>query len=73
VPGRVGVHANRITEWKRQFRERAADVFGSPNQPTNEPAIDLKALHGKIGQTARAPYQSLRNDRNGEGVNGGYG
>ena len=30
---------------------RAADVFGG-EQATTEPAIDLKALHAKIGQLA---------------------
>ncbi len=46
------VHANRITEWKRQLLERAADVFGPTGSPVNEPPVDLKTLHTKIGQLA---------------------
>ena len=47
-------HPNQITDWKNgknQLLSRAADVFGG-EQATPEPAIDLKALHAKIGQLA---------------------
>ncbi len=43
------VHPNQITEWKRQLSERAADVFGGTSNP-EQPPVDLKALHAKIGQ-----------------------
>lgn len=43
------VHANQITEWKRQLQERAADVFGG-GADKQEAGPDLKALHAKIGQ-----------------------
>ena len=45
------VHPNQVTEWRRQLLERAAEVFGSP-AASAEPAVDLKALHAKIGQLA---------------------
>ena len=47
------VHANQVTEWKRQLLERAADVFdsgGGAGKGESEP--DLKVLHAKIGQQA---------------------
>ncbi|CAB3810721.1 hypothetical protein LMG27177_07411 [Paraburkholderia fynbosensis] len=44
------VHPNRITEWKRQLQERAADVFGAGGTAASEPRVDLKELHAKIGQ-----------------------
>lgn len=44
------LHANQITEWKRQLLERAADVFGG-SDPQDKP-VDLAPLHAKIGQLA---------------------
>ena len=43
------VHPNQVTEWRRQLMERAAGVFGGAVTP-EAPAVDLKALHAKIGQ-----------------------
>lgn len=42
------LHANQITEWKRQLLEHAADVFAGASAQ-NEP-VDLVPLHAKIGQ-----------------------
>ena len=45
------VHPNQVTEWRRQLLERATDVFdGGAGRAAAEPAVDLKALHAKIGQ-----------------------
>ena len=45
------VHANQITDWKSQLLERAASVFGGEAR-ADEPAVDLRTLHAKIGQLA---------------------
>jgi transposase len=46
---RFDVHAGQITQWQKQFLERAAEVFERPAQPS-APPVDLKALHAKIGE-----------------------
>ena len=43
------VHPNQITTWKAQLEERATEVFGTGAGQT-QPAIDVKALHAKIGE-----------------------
>jgi transposase-like protein len=48
---RFDVHPNQITEWRRQLVAHAADAFGADGE-RREPAIDVKALHAKIGQQA---------------------
>jgi len=48
---RFDVHANQITEWKRQLVANASEVFGGEAE-RRESAIDVKALHAKIGQQA---------------------
>lgn len=45
------VHATQIAQWKTQLLEQASSVFGQAHQ-ANEPSVDLKALHAKIGQQA---------------------
>jgi transposase len=43
------VHPNQMTTWKGQLEGGAADVFG-PGSTQATPAIDVKALHAKIGE-----------------------
>lgn len=45
------VHPNQITTWKNQLLDGAAGVFGQ-DKGSAEPAVDLKALHAKIGELA---------------------
>ncbi len=44
------VHANQVTEWKRQLQERACDVFGGGSADKADDGPDLTTLHAKIGQ-----------------------
>jgi len=45
------IHPTQIGEWRSQLLERAASVFGGDSDKS-EPAVDLKALHAKMGQQA---------------------
>jgi transposase-like protein len=44
------VHPNQVTAWKTQLEGGAADVFGAGASVSQEPAVDVKALHAKIGE-----------------------
>ena len=44
------VHPNQITTWKSQLQEGAASVFGEARSEQPTAAVDLKALHAKIGE-----------------------
>jgi len=43
------VHPSQVTDWRRQLLERAATVFDAAAEPA-QPAVDVKALHAKMGQ-----------------------
>jgi transposase len=47
----LDVHQSQMTIWKDQLLESAAAVFerGSGGKPS-VPAVDIKALHAKIGE-----------------------
>src|ERR1700748_1592264 len=45
------VHPNQITSWKAQLEGGAADGFApGGGKSAAVPAIDVKSLHGKIGE-----------------------
>lgn len=50
VAQQFDVHPNQITTWRSQLLEGAAGVFGQEKGEAKEAAVDLKALHAKIGE-----------------------
>ena len=42
------LHANQITEWKKQLLAHAADALEGGSKPVK--VVDLVPLHAKIGQ-----------------------
>lgn len=44
------VHANQITDWKKQLLNSASDVFGKGAQQAEASAETIEQLHAKIGQ-----------------------
>ena len=44
------VHANQITDWKKQLRNNAPDVFGKSVQKTEASEETIEQLHAKIGR-----------------------
>ena len=44
------VHANQITEWKKQLLNGAPDVFGKGVKKAEDTEEAVQALHAKIGQ-----------------------
>ncbi len=45
------LHQNQIIDWKNQLLEQSVNIFSRPTSQ-QEPEIDLKALHAKIGHQA---------------------
>ena len=44
------VHANQITDWKKQLLSSAPDVFGNGAKKTEDATETIQELHVKIGQ-----------------------
>jgi transposase len=44
------VHPNQVTTWKAQLEGGAPDVFDHGTGIAQEPPVDVKALHAKIGE-----------------------
>jgi transposase-like protein len=44
------VHANQISDWKKQLLNSAPDVFGKGAQKAESSAETIEQLHAKIGQ-----------------------
>ncbi len=44
------VHANQVTEWKKQLLSGASDVFGDTAAKSEDSEAAVQELHAKIGQ-----------------------
>jgi transposase len=44
------VHANQITDWKKQLLDSAPDIFGKGAKKADDTAEAVQELHAKIGQ-----------------------
>lgn len=44
------VHANQITDWKKQLLKNASDVFGKNAQKAEQSEETIEQLHAKIGE-----------------------
>ena len=44
------VHANQITDWKKQLLNNASDVFGKNAQKAEQSEETIEQLHAKIGE-----------------------
>ena len=46
---KYGIHPNQITRWKKEFLERAPQLF-EKTQPTDKDEKEIERLYTKIGQ-----------------------
>jgi Transposase and inactivated derivatives len=49
LASKYGIHSNMISRWKKEFLERAPELFDKPGQEKKDEA-DLEKLYAKIGQ-----------------------
>jgi transposase len=47
---KLDIHANQITEWKKQLLDGAPDVFGKGAKKAEDTEETVQQLHAKIGQ-----------------------
>ena len=50
VGKKFDVHANQITDWKKQLLSNAPDVFGNGAKKAEDATETIQELHTRIGQ-----------------------
>lgn len=47
---RYELHANQISQWKKEFLENSTSVFEQKGARNETPSVDTDLLYGKIGR-----------------------
>lgn len=49
ISKKYGIHPNMISRWKKEFLDRAPELFDKPGQE-KKGEVDIEKLYAKIGQ-----------------------
>jgi len=49
ISKKYGIHPNMISRWKKEFLDRAPELFDKPGQD-KKGEVDIEKLYAKIGQ-----------------------
>ncbi|NMB64134.1 MAG: helix-turn-helix domain-containing protein [Spirochaetes bacterium] len=54
ISKKYGIHPNMISRWKKEFLDRAPELFYKPRQE-KKGEVDIEKLYAKIGQLQLEP------------------